>query len=57
MGCIVNGPGEMVGADYGYVGAGEGKVHIYRGVVPVNKNVPEEEAVEELLKIIEADHE
>lgn len=55
MGCIVNGPGEMAGADYGYVGAGEGKVHIYRGMVPVMKNVPEEEAVEELLKIIDAD--
>ena len=56
MGCIVNGPGEMAGADYGYIGAGEGKVHIYRGMVPVKKNVPEENAVEELLKIIEADH-
>jgi (E)-4-hydroxy-3-methylbut-2-enyl-diphosphate synthase len=56
MGCIVNGPGEMAGADYGYIGAGEGKVHIYRGMVPVKKNVPEENAVEELLRIIEADH-
>ena len=56
MGCIVNGPGEMIGADYGYVGAGNGKVHIYRGMVPVLKNVPEEEAVNELLKIIEGDH-
>jgi len=56
MGCIVNGPGEMAGADYGYIGAGEGKVHIYRGMVPVLKNVPEENAVEELLKMIEADH-
>jgi (E)-4-hydroxy-3-methylbut-2-enyl-diphosphate synthase len=55
MGCIVNGPGEMAGADYGYVGAAEGKVHIYRGMVPVMKNVPEKEAVEELLKIIYAD--
>jgi (E)-4-hydroxy-3-methylbut-2-enyl-diphosphate synthase len=52
MGCIVNGPGEMAGADYGYVGAGEGKVHIYRGTVPVLKNVPVEEAVGELLRII-----
>jgi (E)-4-hydroxy-3-methylbut-2-enyl-diphosphate synthase len=52
MGCIVNGPGEMAGADYGYVGAGEGKVHIYRGTVPVLKHVPEEKAVEELLRII-----
>jgi len=56
MGCIVNGPGEMAGADYGYVGAGEGKVHIYRGLNPVLKNLPEEDAVSELLKIIELDY-
>lgn len=55
MGCIVNGPGEMAGADYGYVGAGEGKVHIYKGTVPVLKNVPEENAVEELLTLIKTD--
>ena len=55
MGCIVNGPGEMAGADYGYVGAAEGKVHIYRGTVAVMKNIPEEEAVVELLKLIESD--
>ncbi|MCE5346878.1 MAG: (E)-4-hydroxy-3-methylbut-2-enyl-diphosphate synthase [Bacteroidales bacterium] len=55
MGCIVNGPGEMAGADYGYVGAGNGKVHIYRGTVPVLKNVPEKDAPEELLKVIERD--
>ena len=55
MGCIVNGPGEMEGSDYGYVGAAEGKVHIYRGMTPVYKNVPEEEAVEKLLEIIEED--
>jgi (E)-4-hydroxy-3-methylbut-2-enyl-diphosphate synthase len=55
MGCIVNGPGEMAGADYGYVGAGEGKVHIYRGTVPVLKNVPVAEAVGELLRIIGED--
>jgi (E)-4-hydroxy-3-methylbut-2-enyl-diphosphate synthase len=55
MGCIVNGPGEMAGADYGYVGAANGKVHIYRGTVPVLKNIPEENAVEELLKLIEKD--
>ena len=55
MGCIVNGPGEMVGADYGYVGAAEGKVHIYKGTVPVLKNVPEKDAVEELLKVIKND--
>jgi (E)-4-hydroxy-3-methylbut-2-enyl-diphosphate synthase len=55
MGCIVNGPGEMVGADYGYVGAAEGKVHIYKGTVPVLKNVPEKDAVQKLLKVIEKD--
>jgi (E)-4-hydroxy-3-methylbut-2-enyl-diphosphate synthase len=55
MGCIVNGPGEMAGSDYGYVGAGEGKVHIYRGTDPVLKNIAEEKAVEELLKLIEKD--
>ncbi len=55
MGCIVNGPGEMEGSDYGYVGAAEGKVHIYRGMVPVYKNVPEEDAVVKLLEIIEED--
>jgi (E)-4-hydroxy-3-methylbut-2-enyl-diphosphate synthase len=52
MGCIVNGPGEMAGSDYGYVGAAEGKVHIYKGTVAVLKNVPEADAVMELLKII-----
>ena len=55
MGCIVNGPGEMAGADYGYVGAAEGKVHIYKGTVPVLKNIPQEDAVTELLKFIEKD--
>lgn len=55
MGCIVNGPGEMAGADYGYVGAGPGKVHIYKGVLPVLKNVPEQDAVSELLKVISED--
>src|SRR5664279_1988478 len=43
MGCFVNGPGEMAGADYGYVGAAEGKVHIYKGTVAVMKNVPEKD--------------
>ena len=55
MGCIVNGPGEMAGADYGYVGAGEGKVHIYRGTEPVLKNVAETEALSRLLELIEKD--
>ena len=56
MGCIVNGPGEMAGADWGYVGAAYGKVHIYKGTVPILKNVPEKIAAEELLRLIEVDH-
>ncbi|MBK8881210.1 MAG: (E)-4-hydroxy-3-methylbut-2-enyl-diphosphate synthase [Bacteroidales bacterium] len=55
MGCIVNGPGEMAGSDYGYVGAANGKVHIYRGTIPVLKNIPEKDAADELLKLIEQD--
>jgi 1-hydroxy-2-methyl-2-(E)-butenyl 4-diphosphate synthase len=55
MGCIVNGPGEMADADYGYVGGADGKVHIYRGTVAVMKNVPVEEAVDRLLELIESD--
>lgn len=55
MGCIVNGPGEMADADYGYIGASNGKVHIYRGQTPVFRNIPEEEAVDKLLKLIEED--
>jgi (E)-4-hydroxy-3-methylbut-2-enyl-diphosphate synthase len=55
MGCIVNGPGEMAGADWGYVGAGDGKVHIYKGSIPVLKNIREENAVDELLRLIEED--
>jgi len=45
----------MAGSDYGYVGASPGKVHIYRGMEPVLKNVPQEEAAKELLRIIEED--
>jgi (E)-4-hydroxy-3-methylbut-2-enyl-diphosphate synthase len=52
MGCVVNGPGEMADADYGYVGAGVGKVSLYKGKTCVLKNIPEENAVEELLKLI-----
>ncbi len=52
MGCIVNGPGEMADADFGYVGAGPGKVHIYRGTTALLKNVEESEAVEQLLRVI-----
>lgn len=53
MGCVVNGPGEMADADFGCVGAGKGKVHIYAGKDPVVKNIPEEDAVKELKKVIE----
>ncbi len=52
MGCIVNGPGEMADADYGYVGAGPGRVSIYKGKTLVKKNVPTEEALPALLSII-----
>lgn len=55
MGCIVNGPGEMADADYGYVGEGAGKVAIYKGKEAVLHSIPQEEAVDALLKIIEAD--
>ena len=55
MGCIVNGPGEMADADYGYVGEGKGKVAIYRGKEPVLRKVPQEQAIDALLKIIEED--
>lgn len=55
MGCIVNGPGEMADADYGYVGAGPGRVSLYKGQTCVEKNIPEEEAVERLLRFIETD--
>lgn len=53
MGCVVNGPGEMADADFGCVGAAKGKVHIYVGKNPVVKNVPEENAVSELKKVID----
>ena len=55
MGCIVNGPGEMADADYGYVGAGPGKVSLYRGQECVEKNIPEDEAVDRLLQLIKSD--
>jgi (E)-4-hydroxy-3-methylbut-2-enyl-diphosphate synthase len=55
MGCIVNGPGEMADADYGYVGAARGKVSLYRRKECVEKNIPEEEAIERLLQLIESD--
>lgn len=55
MGCIVNGPGEMADADYGYVGAGVGKVSLYRRKECMEKNIPEAEAVERLLALIDSD--
>lgn len=52
MGCIVNGPGEMADADYGYVGTGPGKINLYKEKTVVKKNVPEEAAVKELIQLI-----
>ena len=51
----MNGPGDVADADYGYVGAGRGKVSLYRGKECVLKNIPQEDAVEQLLALIEAD--
>lgn len=56
MGCIVNGPGEMADADYGYVGAGRGKISLYRRKECVAKNIPENEAVDRLLQLIHSDN-
>lgn len=55
MGCIVNGPGEMADADWGYVGEGGGKVSIYKKNVPVLRHIPEAEAADKLLELIEED--
>lgn len=55
MGCIVNGPGEMADADYGYVGAGVGRISLYRGKECVEKNIPAAEAVDHLVQLIKAD--
>lgn len=52
MGCIVNGPGEMADADYGYVGAGRGRITLYRRQEPVRKNIPESEALDALIELI-----
>ena len=52
MGCIVNGPGEMADADYGYVGAGPGKISLYKNKECVMKNIPEADAVDRLLAFI-----
>jgi (E)-4-hydroxy-3-methylbut-2-enyl-diphosphate synthase len=53
MGCVVNGPGEMADADFGYVGTGPGKITLYRKQTIVKRNIPEEQAVDELLQLIE----
>ena len=55
MGCIVNGPGEMADADYGYVGSGKGKITLYKGMNVVKRNVPSKNAVDELIEIIKED--
>jgi (E)-4-hydroxy-3-methylbut-2-enyl-diphosphate synthase len=55
MGCIVNGPGEMADADYGYVGSGKGKITLYRGKEVVKRNVPSDRAVDELIHLIRED--
>ncbi len=54
MGCIVNGPGEMADADYGYVGAGPGKITLYKQREVVKRNIPEDQAVDELINLIKA---
>ena len=55
MGCIVNGPGEMADADYGYVGVGKDKIALYRGQTVVKKSVPADRAVDELIELIRED--
>jgi (E)-4-hydroxy-3-methylbut-2-enyl-diphosphate synthase len=55
MGCIVNGPGEMADADYGYVGSGIGKITLYRGKEIVKRNIPASGAVESLIELIKED--
>ena len=55
MGCIVNGPGEMADADFGYVGSGPGKISLYVGKECVERNIPDSEAEERLIQLIK-DH-
>ena len=55
MGCIVNGPGEMADADYGYVGAGVGKVSLYKNKTCIEKNIPTEEAIPRLIELIKSE--
>ena len=52
MGCVVNGPGEMADADFGYVGAGPGKIHLYKGQTLIERNVPSAVAVERLVDLL-----
>ena len=52
MGCIVNGPGEMADADYGYVGSGKGKISLYRQKEVIKKNIRQKDAVRELVELI-----
>ncbi len=52
MGCIVNGPGEMADADYGYVGAGPGRITLYKGREVIARNIPQEEALDRLIALI-----
>ena len=54
MGCIVNGPGEMADADYGYVGAAAGRITLYKGREVVARNIPQEEALDALIALIKA---
>ncbi|MBP5677732.1 MAG: (E)-4-hydroxy-3-methylbut-2-enyl-diphosphate synthase, partial [Bacteroidales bacterium] len=56
MGCIVNGPGEMADADYGYVGSGHGKITLYKGKEVVKRDIDQKDAVDELVKFIESDN-
>ena len=55
MGCIVNGPGEMADADFGYVGTGTNKISLYRGQEVVKKNIPSEKAVDDLVELIKSE--
>ena len=57
MGCIVNGPGEMADADYGYVGSGKGKINLYREKTVIKRNIPEENALDELISLIKGEGE
>ena len=54
MGCIVNGPGEMADADYGYVGAAAGRITLYKGREVVERNIPQQEAIEHLIELIKS---